>query len=265
MMDFYLLIVSFAGLGILAGLLAGLFGIGGGIIIIPGLVHLFKTYGLIGSDNIMHVALGTSLASVVFTSMIALLVHSKQKMVRWPIVWQLVPGLLLGALLGSYLGSQLNTRWLTLIFAGFLALIALRFLFNWHSKVTYLLPRPIIMSCIGALTGTMTSMVGLGGGVLLIPILSLFPLTLREVTALSIVCIFPVALIAMFGYIIFGLSAIGLPYGSTGYVYWPAVLPIIIASSLCAPIGIYLAKRIETENLKRFFGVCLLVTSISLL
>jgi uncharacterized membrane protein YfcA len=259
-----MLLLGFLLIGALAGLLAGLLGVGGGIIIIPGLIYLFEITGLIPQSALMHVALGTSLASVVFTSAITATIHSRQQNIRWPIAWQLIPGLLLGALIGSYMASQLNTQWLMLLFAGFLAILSLRFILDGDNKVTYPFPPTPVMWGAGMFMGSMTSMLGLGGGVLIIPFLSHLPLQMREVSALSIVCILPVVLLATIGYIIFGLHDQGLPKWSTGYVYWPAALPIIIAGSAFAPLGIVLAKRLSSRKLKRIFGVLLLCISISL-
>lgn len=260
-----LLLMGFLILGMVAGLLAGLLGIGGGIIIIPGLIYLFETTQFIVPQELMRVALGTSLASVVFTTAITLMIHARHNNIRWPLAKQLIPGLLLGAIIGSYLASIIDTHLLAILFASFLLLLSLRFIFNWHGgQMTTFLPTPI-MWLVGIVIGSCTSMLGLGGGVLLIPLLSHLPLSMREVSALSIVCILPVAILATLGYIIFGYHQVDLPNFSTGYVYWPAVLPIIIMSSIFAPIGIAWAKRLPSEKLKRIFGVLLLCISISLL
>jgi uncharacterized membrane protein YfcA len=259
-----MLLLSFLILGAIAGLLAGLFGIGGGVIIIPGLIYLFESTHIIPSHALMQVALGSSLASVVFTSTVAMIIHSRQNNILWPIARKLIPGLLVGAIIGSYATSQLNTQWLMVLFAGFLGILSLRFIFNWRSNITYPFPATPVMWGVGVFIGSLTSMLGLGGGVLIIPFLSCLPLQMREVSALSIVCILPVALFATLGYIIFGFNTPDLPKFTTGYVYWPAVLPIILASSVFAPIGISLAKHLSTQTLKKIFGVLLLCISISL-
>lgn len=251
-------------LGMIAGLMAGIFGVGGGVIIIPGLVYLFQTTGLIPEAELMRVALGSSLASVVFTSSISVYVHTRKNNIKWPIAWKLIPGLVCGALLGPYFATLLDTQWLLYLFAGFLALLSLRYLFNWHNETTYAIPKTPVMWFAGFVMGTMTSMLGLGGGVLIIPFLGLFALSMREISALSIVCILPVVLLATLGYIGFGLEINDLPAYSTGYVYWPAVIPIILMSSICAPIGISLAQKVSNEKLKKVFGLILLCISISL-
>ncbi len=259
-----MLLLGFLFLGVIAGLLAGLLGIGGGVIIIPGLLYLFEVGELIPQQQLMHVALGSSLASVVFTSAIAVFIHSKKNNIHWSIARQLIPGLLLGAIIGSYTASLLDTQWLIFLFAVFLAILSLRYIFDGRSKGTYPFPTTPLMWGAGLIIGSMTSMLGLGGGILIIPFLSHLPLNMREVSALSIVCILPVVLLATIGYIVFGLDAPNLPKWTTGYVYWPAVLPIILTSIFFAPVGIALAQRLSTEKLKKIFGVILLAISISL-
>ncbi len=259
-----MLILGFLFLGVIAGLAAGVFGIGGGVIIIPGLIYLFQITALIPPHELMHVVLASSLASVAFTSLIAGIVHARKNNIRWPIAWQLIPGLLCGAIIGSYIATKLNTEWLLYMFAGFLALLSLRYIFNWQSDTTYPVPATPIMWLVGLVIGSLTSMLGLGGGVLIIPFLGLLSLNMREISALSIVCILPVVLLATLGYIVFGLKVHDLPRYSTGYVYWPAVLPIIITSTICAPIGISIAQKLSVKRLKEIFGFILLFISISL-
>ncbi|HLF67041.1 MAG TPA: sulfite exporter TauE/SafE family protein, partial [Gammaproteobacteria bacterium] len=196
---------------------------------------------------------------------IAIVIHARSNSIRWDIAQKLIPGLLVGAMIGAYLASQLNTQGLIFLFSGFLILVALRFIFNWHNDLSLPVPAAPIMYGIGAVLGSITAMLGLGGGLLLIPFLSYLPLSMREVSALSLVCIFPVALLATLGYIIFGFNAPDLPRFTTGYVYWPAVLPLILASSLVTPLGIAMAKRLSSLGLKRIFGFVLLGMSISLL
>ncbi|MGA2655814.1 MAG: sulfite exporter TauE/SafE family protein, partial [Gammaproteobacteria bacterium] len=119
-----MLVLGFLIIGMFAGLVAGVFGVGGGVVIIPGLIYLFQTTGLIPEHELMHVALGSSLASVVVTSAIAAIVHARKNNIKWPIAWQLIPGLLLGAIIGSYIATLMDTEWLLSIFAGFLALLS---------------------------------------------------------------------------------------------------------------------------------------------
>jgi uncharacterized membrane protein YfcA len=259
-----MLVLGFLIIGVIAGLVAGVFGIGGSVVIIPGLIYLFQMSGLIPEHELMHVVLGSSLASVVFTSAIAAMVHARKNNIQWPIARKLIPGLLLGALLGSYISTLMNTQWLMYIFAGFLALLSTRYMFNWHSDLTYPIPSTPIMWAAGMVIGSLTPMLGLGGGVLIIPFLGLFPLSMREISALSIICILPVVILATLGNIVFGLNVHDLPRYSTGYVYWPAVLPIILTSSICAPLGILLAQNLSIKRLKEIFGFLLLCISISL-
>ncbi len=260
-----MLLFGFLFLGMIAGLLAGLLGIGGGIIIIPGLIYLFKSTSLVVEQELMHIVLGSSLASIVLTSAIAIAVHARANLIRWDIARKLIPGLIVGAMIGPYVASQLNTQVLLLLFSGFLMLLALRFIFNWHSEVILPVPATPIMYGIGVVIGAITSMLGLGGGLLLIPFLSYLPLSIREISALSLVCIFPVALLATLGYIIFGWNASDLPRMSTGYVYWPAVLPLMLASGIFTPLGIAWSKRVSTEGLKKIFGYVVLGLSLYLI
>ncbi len=252
-------------LGTLAGLVAGLLGVGGGIVIVPVLVVLFQAQGF-NEANIMHLALGTSLATIAVTSVSSVIAHHRIGSLNWRVVLWLTPGLVLGATLGALFADQVASATLQRFFGLFEVAVALYMLFGSVTKTAKekLIAVPELMF-VGTVVGTLSAMLGIGGGTITVPYLSWRGRIMREAVAISSACGFPVALAGGLGYLLAGLDATSLPALATGYLYWPAFLAIGSASLLLAPQGARLAHRLPVKQLKRLFAVILLVIGVAVL
>ncbi len=251
-------------MGAAAGLIAGLLGVGGGLLIVPALVYLFRAKGFHG-DLLMHLAVGTSLASIVATSVSAVRAHHGHKAVQWPLVARLLPGLLVGALLGAVWASVLPTLWLQRVFAGFVLIIGLRMLISRQLEGHWPMPGRWGMGLAGSLIGSVSALVGIGGGTLMVPFLNKCRLDMRRAVATSSACGLPIALAGSLGFVITGWGQETLPAGSLGYVYMPAAIGIAIISMVFAPIGAWLAHRVPVLALRRGFALLLLLLGINMM
>jgi len=252
-------------LGSAAGLLSGLFGIGGGIIIVPFLVWLFSAQG-IAPDLVMLMAVATSLATIIVTSAASLQAHHRHGSVDWPVVKQLVPGVLIGALLGSVVADSLPTNLFKTLFAFFPLWVAFQMI-KPYSPALDPDKSPGDRSLVGAggIIGVLCTLLGAGIGVIIVPFLVKRQFPLRQAVAISSACGLSIAIIGSFGYIALGWGNAGLPSWSLGYLYVPAFLCIVTSSRVFGPMGAQLAHKLPTENLKRIFALFLFAVGIRLL
>lgn len=251
-------------LGIIAGLLAGLLGVGGGLIIVPVLAFLLPTVG-VHQEIIMHVALGTSLATIVATSVSSAREHHRHKAVMWPVFWRLTPGILIGAWLGAVVAEQLASLLLQRIFGVFELLVALQMFFGFGASPHRQLPGAAITGTAGTVIGAVSAIVGIGGGTMTVPFLVWCNVNIRNAVATSAAVGLPIALAGSSGYILAGTGDERVSSWSTGYVYWPAFLAIISTSLLFAPLGARLAHRLPMPTLKKVFALLLLVLGVRML
>lgn len=254
-MTIFLLI--YAVVGVVVGVLAGLLGLGGGLVIVPMLMWCF-TRQQVSPDCLMHMALGTSLATIVFTSISSFRAHHRRGSVCWPAVWRITPGIIAGTLIGSYVAAGLSTGFLKGLFSVFLCGVAIELLLNKKPNPARELPGLAGMSTAGGSIGLMSSLVGIGGGSLSVPFLIWCNLSAHLAIGTSAAIGFPIALAGAIGYIIHGWHFPGLPAHSLGYVYVPAMACIVCTSMLTAPLGVRLAHRLPVDMLKRIFAVLLL-------
>lgn len=252
-------------IGALAGLMAGAIGIGGGIIIVPGLVIVFQLNHLIPESIMMHAAAGTSLAIMIFTSLAAIGVHYKIGEILWSIFDKLWPGLVLGVISGVILADFVSTYWLEIIFGIFLLMIALRMIINLHVAQSRQFPGYWINGLISYLIGVLSGLLGVGGGVLIIPYLTYCGVDARKISAVSNLCALSVGTIGALVFMITGQKEMASISYSTGYIFWPAVFLVGISSSLIAPIGAKLNYVLPLHYLKYGFIVILLLTAIKML
>lgn len=250
--------LAYLSVGAVVGVLAGLLGVGGGLIIVPMLGFCFARLGF-RSDSSMHLALGTSLASIAFTSVSSFLAHHRRGAVVWGAVRRIVPGILAGTFCGSFLASQLTTGWLKGFFSVFLVYVAVQMLLDKKPAPSRELPGTLGMSAAGGVIGLVSSLVGIGGGSLSVPFLIWCNLTGHRAIGTSAAIGFPIAIAGSVGYLVNGWHAPGLPPGAVGYVYLPALACIVAASVLTAPLGVRLAHRLPVRRLKRIFAVLLIV------
>ena len=243
-------------IGIFAGLGAGLFGIGGGFIIVAALSYVLAAEGIV-SGPLMHVAIGTSLASIVFTSLSSLAAHHRRGAVLWPVVRVMAPGIVIGTLLGSWLAGAMSTVALSVFFGALAVAAAIQIGFNLRPAAKRQLPGPVGINAAGAIIGSVSALAGIGGGAACNPFLLWCNVKIHNSVATAAACGLPVALAGTLGFIWSGWGAAGLPAWSSGYVYWPAVAGIAATSVLAAPLGARLAHALPVVVLRRAFAVLL--------
>ena len=248
--------LTYLGGGAVAGLFAGLFGIGGGVVIVPILVFCLTVQG-ISDQFIMHLALGTSMASISFTAASSFWAHHRRGAVHWIMVRRITPGILTGAFLGSFLASHLSTNILKGFLVVFLYYVAVQMFMNGEPKSAHGMPGQLAMFGAGNTIGAISSLVGIGGGTLSVPFMMWCNLTLHHAIGTSAAIGFPIAVAGALGYIYNGLGVAGLPEFSLGYTYLPALAGIVASSVFTAPLGVRLAHSLPVGKLKRVFALFL--------
>ena len=258
------IILIYLALGAFAGVLAGLLGIGGGLVIVPMLTFTFAALG-IPHEHILHLALGTSLASIIFTSISSLLAHHKRGAVMWPTVVSITPGILIGTFFGTWVAAQLSTNFLKIFFGIFLIYVATQMLLGIKPKASRALPGTAGMFASGSIIGIFSSLVGIGGGTLSVPFLVFHNSAMHQAIGTAAAIGLPIALAGAAGNILNGWSASDLPAGCIGYVYLTALFGIVAASVFTAPLGAKLAHSLPVAKLKKIFAVLLYAVGIKML
>lgn len=244
--------LSYLALGAVVGIFAGLLGIGGGVIIIVGLLELFKLLHF-GQTHIMHMALGTSMACILFGSLSSLRAHQSLGSVDWLVVRQLTPGILIGGFLATFAAAQVSSAVLKLIFVIFMVYTATQMLVNTKPKPHRNLPGVLGMLVAGNVIGAVSSLVGVGGAAITIPFMIWCNVHMHRAIGTAAAVGFPVSLFGTLGYIVNGWDAPGRPEWSLGFVYLPACVGIAITSMLAAPFGARLGRRLPVATLKKIF------------
>jgi uncharacterized membrane protein YfcA len=257
------IIALYLAFGCFAGILAGLLGISGGVIIVPILLYCLPLQGI--TEHVNLLALGTSMASILFTSLASVRAHNRRKTVLWPVVFRLSPGIVAGTLLGGSIVVLLPGRFLSVVFVVFLLYVALQMLLDITPRASRHLPGTAGLAGVGAGIGFISSFVGIGGGTLTIPFLTLCNTPMREAVATSAGVGFPLAVAGSAIYLAKGWGMPGMPPYSLGFVYLPALLGLVGASMLFAPLGAKLSYRVSVPRLKRFFAVFLFFVSANIL
>lgn len=252
------LVLMYVAVGAFIGVIAGLLGIGGGLVLVPLLVFAFTAQG-VPYESVMHLALGTSMASIVFTSVSSFMGHHRKGAVRWDIVRRIVPGTLIGTFLGSCVAARVPTAFLSVLFVAFLYYVSLQMLMDRKPKPSRQLPGTLGMSGVGTGIGVVSSFVGIGGGALSVPFMTWCNVPMHHAIGTSAAIGFPIAIAGTVGYIVSGLHASALPQYSLGYVYLPALAGVVCASVLTAPVGVQLAHRLPVKILKQVFAVVLVI------
>ncbi len=259
------LIVELLILGLGSGFLAGLLGIGGGMVLVPFLTFILTARGA-SPDLAVKQAIATSMAIIVFTSISSVRAHHARGAVRWPIVRGLAPGILLGAALAS-LGvfALLKGSWLALFFALFVTFSATQMFLDKKPKPAREMPTGAAQVGTGGLIGFLSGLVGAGGGFVSVPLMTWCNVPIHNAVATSAALGFPIALANALGYIASGWSQPGLPMGSLGYIWLPALGLIALTSVLTAPLGARAAHAMDIKKLKRVFaGVLYLLAAYML-
>lgn len=251
-------------LGALVGFLGGLFGIGGGAILVPVLLFLFDAQHF-APDRLLHLALGTSMATIIFTSLASARKHHQHNAVDWQVVRRITPGILLGTALGTLLATNIPQRWLAVFFALLVCFIAAQMLFDARPNAARQLPGAAGMTFTGVFTGCISSLVSIGGGTVVVPFLIWCNVPLRRAIGTSAAVGFPVAAGGTLGYVFTGLGVHALPAPSLGFVYLPALLWVALASFAMAPLGARAAHHMKVGLLRKLFAILLLALAAKLL
>jgi uncharacterized protein len=250
------LLIALLALGLVSGFIAGLLGVGGGLVMVPVLVVIFAQQGFDAAWH-MHTALGTSLAVIVLTSIASLRAHHAHGAVRWATVRQIAPGIVVGTLLGALAARHFSDLGLRVFFVAFLFFAATQMWLEYKPSVQRELPGRVGMTGVGAVIGAVSSWVGIGGGTLSVPFQLWCNVRLHEAIGTSAAIGLPIAVAGALGYMLSGWGATGLPAYSVGFVYLPALAGIAAASWLTAPLGARLAHQLPVKRLKRIFAVLL--------
>ena len=251
-------------LGATAGFLAGLFGVGGGLLMVPVLLFVFDAQHF-PAEHTMHLALGTSMATILFTSLSSLRKHHQHGAVIWRVVRNITPGILLGTALGALLAAAIPARGMAIFFALFVYFAAAQILLDKRPKPSRQLPGMAGMTLTGTFTGWISSLVSIGGGTVIVPFLVWCNVPIRNAIGTSAAIGFPIAVGGTLGYIATGMNLPALPAPSLGFVYLPALLWVALASVTTAPLGAMAAHRMEVGLLRKLFAVLLLVLATKLL
>jgi len=245
--------------GLLAGLLSGMLGLGGGIVIVPALGIIF-TWRHFPPQVLMQMSTATSLATIAITALFAIVLQNKRRAIQWDLIPWLLPGIMLGAAIGVGLGKTIQTDVLKALFAVFCCALSLRLLFpQWNILRALPQPTKAVLSGYSLLIGVLSGLLGIGGGLLLIPLLSRLTLSNGQISATSVTCVFPLALSgAVCAMFMVAPKGVVLPLQSIGFVYWPAALIMGVASVVSVPLGVFLGHNLPEALIKRLFGLILL-------
>jgi uncharacterized membrane protein YfcA len=251
-----LLIAALLVLGAAIGFAAGLLGIGGGMLAVPFMTLLFTAQDF-PPQHVLHMAIATSLATIMFTSISSVRAHHQHGAVLWPVARNLAPGILIGSIAGARIAGALPTRWLALVFAVFVGASATQLIRGRKPKPTRQLPGTAGMVAAGGVIGVASALVGAGGGFISMPFLLWCNVRMHNAVATAAALGFPIAAAGTLGYVITGWHMTALTPGAVGYIYVPALLILAAASVTMAPFGARLAHSLDTTRLKRVFALLL--------
>ena len=251
-------------IGALAGFLGGLFGLGGGVIVVPGLMFLLDFIGLFPASDyapntVVLVTLGTSMASIVFTTFSSSIAQIRRGAVDWEIVRNWILYLVLGAFLATIIASSLPSLVTKIFIGAFIASIATLMVTTWTPDVNRRPPGKFATGVIASIGGVICGLAGIGGGNVVVPTLLFFNMKVVRATAAASTLGIAISLSGTFGYVVNGLSA-NIP-NALGYVYLPALVPIAITCMIFAPIGVHVAHKVESRNLRLGFGLLMYVVA----
>ena len=254
--------VIFAVLGVFSGLIAGMFGVGGGVIIVPVLVASFMGYGF-DESIIIHLAIGTSLACIFFTGLSSANAHRKKQAIDFTLFKQVALGITLGALLGAMFAVQLDGNLLKIIIGVFALIMAVQISFNFTLSLKNNLSKGPYF--VGTGIGFLSSVLGIGGGIFSVPYFKSSGLSMTSSVGTSAACGIPIAFFGALGYFILGISNDSLPSLTLGYIYLPALFGITITSIISAQYGAAIAHYVSEHILKILMVSLMLLISICMI
>jgi len=248
--------LGYLGIGAAVGFFAGLLGIGGGSIIVPLLVMLFDAQGL-PKEQLLHLAVGSGMATIVFTSMASVRAHAARGAIRWDLAASITPGIIVGGLVGSAITSVIPRGLFAALFTAVVYVAATHTLFGRAPKASRQTPGVIGMFAAGFTISAVSAFAAIGGAFMTIPFLMYCNVPILQAIGTAAAVGFPIALAGSIGYIVTGMGVAGLPAPGIGYIYLPPLAGIVIASVLTAPLGAALAHSLPTRRLKQIFAVLL--------
>jgi uncharacterized membrane protein YfcA len=251
-------------LGTASGLIAGLFGVGGGLIIVPVLAVLFATEGF-SPERVMIMSVATSLATIIFTSISSVLAHHRLNAVLWDKVFRLGPGIMIGAAAGALLAAHITGGLLRLLFILYLLIVGVQMAMQLKPKPGRKQPSKALDLFAACIMGLVSSLLGIGGGSLTVPYLVHYQTPMRNAVAIASACGLPIALGGTAIYAFLGKDSMQLPAWSLGYIYLPSFLGIVLTSTYTAVIGAKLAHKLPAVKLKRYFSILLFVMAAKLI
>lgn len=250
--------LAYLALGLAVGFLAGMLGIGGGVVLVPLLAFLFKAQHF-PEDRLLHLTLGTSLASIAFTSLSSVRAHHQRYTVLWPLVRASTPGVIMGTVVGIFLANWMSSTVLAAIFTAFVCYASIQLLLDRKPVPTRTLPGKGGMLAAGFGVGALSSLVGVAGGIITIPLMNMCNVPMINCIGTAAAIGLPISVAGAIGYVIAGLDKSHLPAWSLGYVYLPALVGIVVGTFVTVPAGARAAHGMPVTVLKRIFAVVLLV------
>jgi hypothetical protein len=263
-MTFLITTLLYLLLGAVAGLIAGLFGVGGGVVIVPALVFSFALQGF-SVEILTHAAVGTSLATIIVTSISSVRAHHLKGAVLWRLFWALAPGISVGVWLGVNTAVQISGPQLQLAIGCFLLVIAVQMGLGLRPSPSSELPGKPALFLAGGVIGWISALFGIGGGSLTVPYLSWCNVRMQQAVATSAACGLPIALVGAASNVAVGWQHAQMPQWSSGFVYWPAFAGIVLASAPFAKVGAQLAHRLPADLLKRYFALFIFIVGFALM
>ena len=257
-------ILAFLVLGLVVGFMAGLLGIGGGGIMVPVLTSIFLAQG-VPVEQVVHMALGTSMASIVFTSFSSMRAHHKKGAVMWNVVKYMAGGVIIGTFAATFLATYMKSVQLAIFFAIFMAYVSIQMAIDKKPKPSRELSAPSSLFGVGSLIGSVSALVSIGGGSLSVPYLVWQNVDLKKAIATSAAIGFPLSIAGTVGYMINGMIHASSSEMMLGFVYLPGVALISIVSYFTAPLGARMAHTLPVGKLKKIFALLLMTLSIKML
>jgi len=266
MSDLIVLIIYCAILGSGVGFLAGLLGIGGGLVIVPILSMILLHFNALPPEQVVVVAIATSLASILFTSTSSAIAHHKNGNVPWNIAPWVMVGVAFGALISGFMAALLPEHVVRLVFAVSVVLIALKMIFSGKSDsaIARPLPNKGLLSVYTTITGGLSAMIGIGGGAVLVPLLTFFSVDMKKAIGCASASGIVIALFGSMGYISSGSQLFSLKEGFAGFVYLPALLGIVCTSWFTAPLGAKATHYLPVSTIKKIFAGLLIIMAINM-
>lgn len=257
-------ILIYLALGAFVGFVAGLLGVGGGGIMVPMLTSIFIAQGF-GTDNAVHLALGTSMASIIVTSFSSLRAHNRNNAVLWPVVKSMSWGILLGTFIATFIAAKANAVYLAIFFSLFMAFVAYKMFSKSKPKAERNLLGNTSLFFSGTGLGGISALVSIGGGAISIPFLIWQNVEAKKAIGTSAALGLPIAITGTMGFAVNGWGkSYDIDY-TLGFVYLPAVLLMSCTSYFLAPVGAKLAHNLPVPILKKIFAVLLLGLSVKML